>query len=153
MKKVLFSILLLAFAAGPALADMVFEAELMGSNEVPPVESGAYGLATIILNEAQTQASYTVIFAGLEGGAQTGAHFHMAPADENGPVVFPLDLGSPVAGTWDISPEDAQALIDGNIYVNIHTEGFPAGEIRGQMMFTVVATENSSWSQIKSIFR
>ena len=33
------------------------------------------------------------------------------------------------------SMEDAiQAIVNGNSYVNIHTQTFPAGEIRGQLV-------------------
>ena len=153
MKKTLLTLTLLAFVATPALAETVFEGTLTGAQEVPPNVSTAYGVATIILNDAMTEAAYTVNFAGLDGGAQTGAHFHMAPAGSNGPVVFALALGSPLAGIWAISAEHAEALMNEEIYVNIHTEAWPGGEIRAQMVQTAVANEVSTWSQVKGAYR
>ena len=154
MKKTLMLVATLAaLAATPAVAEILFEATLTGSNEVPPNPSGAYGVASLIVNDAVTEGFYTVNFAGLEGGAQTGAHFHRAPAGANGPVVLPLALGSPLAGFWELTPEDAEALLLGSIYVNIHTQVYPGGEIRGQLIETAVANENSTWSEIKGLYR
>ena len=156
MTKILMTVFALAaLMAVPAAAELayVFEAELTGDQVVPATGSGAGGVASIILNEAMTMANYTVSFAGLEGGAQTAGHFHLAMAGENGPVVYDLGTGTPVSGMWEPTAEEAQALMDGNIYVQIHTEGFPGGEIRGQFVQTAVGTESESLSNIKALFR
>jgi hypothetical protein len=144
-----------ALLALPAAAELayVFEAQITGDQVVPPTGSGAGGVASIIINEDMTVANYTVSFAGLEGGAQTAAHFHLAAPGENGPVVFDLGVGTPVSGMWMPTAEEAQALMDGNIYVQIHTEGFPAGEIRGQFVQTAVSAEAETLTDVKALFR
>lgn len=38
------------------------------------------------------------------------------------------------------------------VYINIHTEGFPSGEIRGDFVQSAVATEPTTWSQLKSLY-
>jgi len=62
-------------------------------------------------------------------------HIHRGAAGVNGPIVF--DLGnpaSPVEAVWTgMTPADVADLFAGNFYVNIHTSGRPAGEIRGQI--------------------
>jgi hypothetical protein len=87
----------------------------------------------------------------------TQAHIHLAPAGENGPVVawlYPegpppqpvpgLSTGVIATGTitagdlvGELEGESLQVLIDemeaGNTYVNVHTEAYPPGEIRGQI--------------------
>ncbi|MEO1086905.1 MAG: CHRD domain-containing protein, partial [Acidobacteriota bacterium] len=53
---------------------------------------------------------------------------------ENGPIVFPFaDPASPFTQTFDVNQAQADAFIAGDYYVNIHSEAFPAGEIRGQL--------------------
>ena len=151
--RLLTAVALLTLLATSALADILFEASLTGDQLVPPSGSGAGGVASIILSEDMTTATYTINFAGLEGGAQIAAHFHEAPAGMNGAVVFPLALGSPLAGVWALTPSDAAALIAEEIYVNIHTDDFPAGEIRGQFIETAVSSEAGTWSQVKGLFR
>jgi hypothetical protein len=146
-----FALLALVAFVAPASAETIFEAELTGSQEVPPTDSTAYGTATIILNDAQTEATYTVAFAGLDY-PQTAAHFHLGAPGENGPPIFTLDLGSPLAGVWPLTVDDVTALLNEEVYVNIHTEGYPGGEIRGDFEFVTVATEPTTWSQLKSLY-
>ena len=144
-----------ALFATPALAELnyLFEADLTGDQEVPPSGSGAGGVASVILNEDMTMANYTISFAGLEGGEQVGGHLHLAPAGENGPVILDFGLGTPVSGVWEPSAEEAEALMNGEVYVNIHTEQFPGGEIRGQLIQTTVGTESESLSNLKTLFQ
>src|SRR5690606_22974647 len=83
-----------------------------------------------------------------------GAHIHVAPAGQNGPIVIELSptIGEDGRGgtftaennTFDLStlefPEghDANsvrdAIVNGNAYVNVHTEAYGSGEIRGQLL-------------------
>lgn len=126
-----------------------FVAELSGGQEVAPVETEAVGAAALFLNAAQTQVTFQISAAGLSGTV-VGAHFHIAPLGENGMIVFNFtDLvqqqGDMVTinGVWDleetsatISIEDAvAALFSDGLYANLHTENFPTGEIRGQILF------------------
>ncbi|MEM1402748.1 MAG: spondin domain-containing protein [Pseudomonadota bacterium] len=84
---------------------------------------------------------------GLSGRIQM-AHLHLGAAGSNGPVIANLgDLilsgGRRVFGRIDESVltdafdgdyEDfLRTLAAGNVYINIHTEAYPAGEIRGQV--------------------
>jgi len=137
--------------AMPAASEVAFETTITGDQAVPPTSSGAYGTATIILSDDGTQAAYTVIFAGLEG-TQTGAHFHNAEPGEDGPVVFDLGLGSPLSGFWSPSVSEAAELMAGRIYVNIHSDLFPTGEIRGNFHLTQVPAESTSWGKIKALY-
>ncbi|MCO6440750.1 MAG: CHRD domain-containing protein [Nitrococcus mobilis] len=85
-------------ALNHAQAVMVFEANLSGDQEVPPVTSLASGSAELALNDAQTELAILISLAGLDlDGNQTpgvndddvvAAHIHRAPAGTNGDVVF-----------------------------------------------------------------
>jgi hypothetical protein len=140
---------LLALCSANASAIAIFQATLTGLNEVPANGSPAIGNGTFILDDAGTQLSFDIDYAGLIGGPVSGAHFHNAPAGVNGPIVrgIPLPLPSPngdIVGVWSsldaqpLTPALVAELLAGNIYFNIHTNGdgppdFPGGEIRGQL--------------------
>jgi hypothetical protein len=65
----------------------------------------------------------------------TAAHFHSAEAGRNGAVAVPIigaDKGT-FEGSATLNDTQAEDLIAGRWYVNIHTVTYKAGEIRGQM--------------------
>lgn len=122
--------------AGSALAEETkFMAMLTGTEEVPPTDSAGTGTANITWNSDTKVLSWSIEFSGLTGPA-SAAHFH-GPADPGanaGPQVPITDLESPSEGTATLSDEQAADLAAGKWYVNFHTEKFPNGEIRGQVM-------------------
>jgi CHRD domain len=112
----------------------IFHATLTGSQETPPVETQASGTATLKLNADKT-LSYEVVTAGPI--TAFAAHIHRAPPGVPGPILFPL-AGGPrvwIGTTPPLTVEQQAALINGELYVNAHTDDHPAGEIRGQIMF------------------
>ncbi len=115
--------------------DWAFHADINGMQEVPMVNTDATGLATFMLAKHSGKLTYRVVVNGLSGPI-TGAHLHMAAMGENGDVV--LDLGDGIMGNTimgETDPEDIlEALMDGELYINIHTAMHPNGEIRGQVM-------------------
>lgn len=94
---VLFSVLWVS-GVQPAQASILFEANLSGAQEVPPVASAASGSAELALNEAQNELSILISLVGLDlDGNQTpgttdddviAAHIHRGAAGTNGPVIF-----------------------------------------------------------------
>jgi hypothetical protein len=46
-----------------------------------------------------------------------------------------------------------QAITDGKAYVNVHSNLFPGGEIRGFLTAAATPTDLSSWGQVKSLYR
>jgi hypothetical protein len=147
---------LFAGAERSALAATMFTASLTGPQEVPPNESPATGIGSFVLNDEQTELSFTLDYAGLIGGPVVGAHFHNAPPGVLGDIVRGYDatlFDSPsdrVTEMWratdaeqPLTPDLVSELFAGNIYFNIHTSDgvapdFPAGEIRGQLQLAAV---------------
>ncbi|MGH8167437.1 MAG: CHRD domain-containing protein [Woeseiaceae bacterium] len=121
-------------------------------------DTGATGRIHVRFDKA-----FTKLFVNLRIDTLTGtfaaAHFHCGRPGQNGPVVFGLVNpgmlvfdGQRIRGTLtnaDFTGADclevvgrpinniaalAFAIQDGLIYANVHTDVFPAGEIRGQML-------------------
>ena len=114
-----------------------FWATMGGGQQNPPLTISATGTAS--LNWDKDGLHYRITVDGLSG-AITGAHFHNAPAGQNGGVVHNITAsftGNTASGTWAI---DDSALIDeligGNLYLNVHTAENPGGEVRGQVWMT-----------------
>ena len=119
---------------------------LTGSEEVPPVQTEATGVAEFI-PLGMDSIAYNVNATNIEGA--TAGHIHLGAKGENGPIVVTLfkydtpmnevsengtitadKLEGPMAGK-QIS-DLATAGANGTLYVNVHTEQNPNGEIRGQ---------------------
>lgn len=124
---------LAGFLIAAQLSAQTFVFDLRGAQEVPPVPSTSTGGCHGALDQAAATFSLTCVHNVV--GA-TVAHIHHAPAGANGGAVFDLgDPGSPITATWSgMTPANIADLLAGNFYVNIHTAGRPAGEIRGQIV-------------------
>jgi len=110
------------------------QAELKGSNEVPPNTSAATGTAEATLDTDTKFLTYTITYSGLTGPAM-GAHFH-GPSEpgKNAGIVLPFKtVQSPIQGTATLTDSQAADLLAGKWYANIHTAANPGGELRGQM--------------------
>lgn len=147
----LFCVVLLALAPAAVYAETIYQAVLLPSSVVPPSGENAYGTATLIVANDGLQAAYTVNFAGLEG-AQTGAFLMNAPVGANGPVLLDLPLGTPVAGMIDMTQDLAEALADGDLAIQINSEDYPGGVLRGNFAWVTVASEEATWSSVKALF-
>ena len=140
----------LALLAVPALAETILEGTLSG--EAAGTQSPATGTIEATLNEAQTELSYTIAYSGLVG-TETVAHFHNAPPGQSGGPVHTLPTTNPKVGVWQISPEMVTELLAGNIYVNIHSDVYPAGEIAGWLSVTSVPVEGASLTEVRALFQ
>jgi hypothetical protein len=146
----------LVVVAGPAFGETLFTAVIDASQCAPPTDSSATGYASLILNDAQTAVDYAITYENLEG-TETDAHFHNAPPGESGLIVYFLPLGSPKIGTWELTAHDVGDLFAGTIYVNIHTDLYISGEIRGDISedSTGFLEEpgQRTWTRIKALYR
>ncbi|MBC8005835.1 MAG: CHRD domain-containing protein [Verrucomicrobia bacterium] len=120
---------------------VTFTATLNGANEVPANNSKATGTATFKYDTITHKLSGTVTFSGMTA---TASHIHKGDTTVAGPVVIPLDVTVPVTSPITLEPTTLDStqradLMNGLYYVNLHSEAFPGGEIRGQL------TEKASW--------
>jgi hypothetical protein len=122
-------------AAAPMGSLVTLEASLAASSEVPPNSSAGIGAVEASFNKDTRILNYTVSYSGLTGPVKAG-HFHgPAAAGTNAGVVIPFagSLESPIKGTAVLSASQADQLLAGKWYVNLHTAVSAGGEIRGQV--------------------
>lgn len=121
--------------APAAFAEVVaLKADLLASNEVPPNDSTATGAADASYDTDSKAFSATVTFSGLSGPA-IGAHIH-GPGEmgANAGIVLRFEsVESPIELSTTLTDVQAADLLAGKLYVNIHTELNPGGEIRGNL--------------------
>ncbi len=150
-----YSFLKFKFTAAPAITDnLLFSTFVRGSNEVPAVRTRAIGLTQASLIDDGTKLNLLAAVARLPRGVEiTMAHLHLGAEGENGPVVANLlndsnfkngrrlrRLKTDVEASELVGPLLGQpldtliaAIQEGRVYVNIHTDRNPAGELRGQL--------------------
>jgi len=128
----------------PALAETIsFKAELSGKNEVQPNDSKGAGTFTATYDTESKKLTWKGNYSGLSGPA-TMAHFH-GPIEPNWNQPHPFGdvadvtvvitpFTSPFEGSATLTDAQAAELIAGKWYVNFHTDAYPAGEIRGQVL-------------------
>ncbi len=63
------------------------------------------------------------------------AHVHFGAPNVEGPIRHGFaSSASPSNEVMNLTATDVTDLLDGNLYINIHSTGFPSGEIRGQLV-------------------
>ena len=116
-----------------ARGQILFVASMDSSGETPATNSRGQGSAWLVLGSDMSSATYSVTYAHLDT-TFTAGHFHAGTPGVAGPVVLPLTFANNTAkGTWSGIPDSlVRALLQGNLYVNVHSRRYPGGEIRGQ---------------------
>jgi hypothetical protein len=131
-------------ASGTAPAGSSFFAKLDGEHDVPAGDPDGYG--TFSASFSGTKLCYGLQVVRI--GTPTAAHIHKAPVGQNGPISVPLH--APIAGAGAgstgcriLSTSRANAIKSnpGAYYVNVHTDAFPNGAIRGQLFQATVAQD------------
>ncbi|HYH56948.1 MAG TPA: CHRD domain-containing protein [Anseongella sp.] len=123
--------------------DMTVEASatLNAGQETAEVVSDGTGTFHGTYDKATGEFTFMLSWSGLTG-PPTMMHFH-GPADPGtnagvkiGITGFPEAAAGSVNGTVTVEEAaDRADLLAGKWYVNIHTEAYPPGEIRGQVIF------------------
>jgi CHRD domain len=114
---------------------MKFKATLNGASEVPATTGTGTGVGSFDYDTTTKVLTWTITYAGLTGPA-IAAHIHgYAEPGKNAPVVVPFERpASPITGSTTLTDAQADGLIAGTLYVNVHTAAHRPGEIRGQIV-------------------
>lgn len=131
-------LLLGAVIALPASAHTErLEAGLNGDKEVPgPGDPNGKGNAVIKLKDEEGKICYNISFKKI--GKAMAAHIHQGGRKSSGDVVVTLwsgAKGSPQQGCVEASSDTIGSIAANprQYYVNLHTEAYPDGAIRGQL--------------------
>ena len=124
---------------------------LSGALEVPPVISPGSGSLVGTYDDVTNELDFLLSFSGLLSPTNA-AHFHApAPPGVNAPVIISFVPGFPLgvtsgnyANTFTLTVGQETQLLSDLMYVNIHTDMFPGGEIRGQLTPTAAVPEPGS---------
>lgn len=134
------------------IAPLLWKARILGDHERPnPVETDGSGQGTFFL--VGNRLGFNISYQDLSGPA-TDAHIHgRADAGQNAGVMLGLGpfnapgfgVAGSLAGSAELTADQRKALIDGETYVNVHTEQHAPGEIRGQIVPSLESVGFSAW--------
>ena len=132
--------LLVFFAASPPARATQFTINVSLDGAQAGTASPGTGSATLVLDDVANTLDVSLTFSGLLA-ATTNAHIHCcAPPGMSAGVIipfvppFPLGVTSgSMMNTFAITAAQVLQVESGDSYINIHTDLFPAGEIRGQI--------------------
>ena len=138
-----------AFPAGEVRGQLTtavyaqFQAAVNGANEVPANASTASGIVRVDIDPISGQVCVDATAVTI--GAIEGHHIHTGAAGVEGGVL--VDFNSLKVTCVFTSPANAQTIL-GNpsgFYINLHTDAFSGGEVRGQLApFPTPTTTTSS---------
>jgi hypothetical protein len=125
--------LAMLLAAANLYAESPISMTLTGASEVPPVTTAATGKVNIsVLPNRSVSGSIDV-----SGMVPTMAHVHEGAVGKNGPPIITLikksDKVFTVPADAKLSEAQHTSYLAGNLYVNVHSEAHPNGEIRAQL--------------------
>ena len=161
------TLMALFLLAGPASAGEQIVARLRGFDEVPAISSVGSAHFSATIDETAGTISWTMSYGVTNGKiTQSHIHFGQKGVSGGIFVFLCSNLGNGPAGTQACPPAPAtisgtfsasniiggasaqgiqvgdfgpvlRAIKTGTTYVNIHTDKYPGGEIRGQGVFSV----------------
>jgi hypothetical protein len=133
-----FCVLSIASTGGKAFAaddDILFTANLNAEGETWVVDSPATGSLELWLERETLRIQWKLIHQGLTTRPIKAGLFGPEIVGFNAPLQIELGdgLASPIIGEAILSDGQFQYLIATRMYVNILTESYERGEIRGQL--------------------
>jgi hypothetical protein len=114
----------------------IIDVEVSAAEVFPRTNSAATGAAQLTFNLVTGAVSGGVTLSGI---VATLAHIHSGIAGTNGPVIVDLVRSGTDPNRWNVedggvlTAEQVDALLAGQLYVNVHSAANPGGEIRGQI--------------------
>ena len=148
LRSVLLAVATVLFAAPASAAIINLAATIDGGQEVPPTGSPGTGTGVVTLDDVTNLLSWEINYSGLDG-TPTVSHFHgPAPIGSNAGIQVDIaansgGIASPMIGSAPITDPQKADLLAGLWYINIHSDLFPGGEIRGQV--EVVPIPAAAW--------
>ena len=111
-----------------------YRARLSPMPTTPQTVDSITGEGEVLLSLEGNMLTVSGTFDGMSTVA-TVAHLHSGPPAQPGPAVHQLVVtaatGGEISGEIELTDEQVEALRANSLYLQIHSEGNPAGELRG----------------------
>ena len=124
----------LLFSVGAVAQSETFRARLSPMPTTPQTVDTITGEGEVILTLSGNTLTVSGKFMGMNSAA-TMAHVHNGPPAQPGPVVHQLEItkmpGGEISATLELSDEQVTALRSNELYIQVHSETNPPGELRG----------------------
>jgi len=115
--------------------------------ETTPPDGPAMGAFNVLYDDATNTLRMSGTFSDLtsdllpvgnpdvEGNPTSPIHLHRGVAGQNGEIIrnFTVDESGIFTGDFTLTDAEEALLLDGELYVNLHTQNFGGGELRGQV--------------------
>lgn len=114
----------------------VIDVAISAAEVFPRTNSAATGAGQLTFNLTTGAVTGGVTLTGITA---TLAHIHSGIAGTNGPVLVDFVQDGSDPNRWDaeaggvLTAEQVDALLAGQLYVNVHSAAHPSGEIRSQI--------------------
>jgi CHRD domain len=142
MRALGFTVAAAAVIAAPGLvpasveaAPSTYTATLSAAEEVPvPGPPGGTGAATITIDVAAGTLCYDLSWSSQVGTPNAG-HIHKGPQGTSGPIEVIFNLPAQPKACMQVPAVVLQEITSdpGGHYVNIHSNAYPNGAVRGQL--------------------
>lgn len=124
----------LLFSVSAQAQTETYRARLSPMPTTPQTVSTITGEGEVILSLNGNTLSVQGNFKGMNSVA-TMAHIHNGPPAQPGPVVHQLEItkmpAGEISGELELTAEQVTALRNNELYVQVHSETNPPGELRG----------------------
>lgn len=128
------TLITLLLSAQISVAQEVYRARLSPMPTTPATVDEITGEGEVILTLNGNTLTVEGQFAGMSSAA-TGAHLHNGPMAQPGPVIHTLNIDPAAMGTitatLELSDEQITELENNALYIQVHSENNPPGELRG----------------------
>lgn len=123
----------LALAAIPAQGETVsLGAHLLGGYAVPANKSDAFGEGQFTYDSATGTLDYYITYDGI-APSKIDLHGPAGPG-ATAPALLAFPSGeTPISGTMTLTRSQADSLLAGSLYMDMHSPAYADGEIRGQI--------------------
>ena len=120
-----------ALPAAALAAPTKLATTLVGANEPAGGDPKGKGAFSVSIDADAGDFCYTLTASGI--GKPTMAHVHSGAVGTDGPPVITIDVADDECRAVDPAVLKQILAAPANYYVNVHTDAFPKGAIRGQL--------------------
>jgi hypothetical protein len=134
-----------------------FAVTLSGEQEFPVTGSAGSAAGTISVDAVTGEVAGSI---NVDGFTATAAHIHDAFAGINGDILIGLEANDSDPNLFEVpdgailTSEQVDRLLAGGLYINAHSDAFPGGEVRAQLLpsnITLIFTDLTGAEEVPPV--